>query len=642
MSLAAMALTACSLDETNYSTVDTDVAYNDLDGYQGIIDACYENVYYMYGKVDGIGPMEMGTDLWKIGSLNGSYGDITNYNTNLTTETGVLQTIWNALYAIVGYCNTAIYYQDKSTNFTAEEVAASTAEAYFLRGFAYFHIVEQWGGVVLQTQSFAEEGMSSESASRSTEEEIYDLIISDLNTAVENLPVTNADRGRATKKSALAMLAKAYLQRTRLYDEGSTEYKEYAQLAFDTAKELIDNAADYDCGLYASTATKSGNSIAWDDQNNKDNDEFLYLESVDHVNGQNPETWNRGRTAQYYQMPTTQSSNFGIATDGLRYGRSNATVWGPTLYLLQECFDPRVQKAETDADLIALAQNPDDFTPDTRFADAFYYKMYALTTKYPSRDILGRYGKDTLNYFSTRSSRKIAGSYISGTALAQKDPAANYYASGTLSSSSFEQEDVSGSLAVYVPNWDLDTLKTCSKAFLAVGPDLYFSHESGNIGGNATNTYFRSIYPSLKKYRCFKYVYSNQYVMMDIPIIRLTDIYLIAAEASIMLGTPSQGLEYLNAVRRHAALSTDASEMEVTTSDMTIDFILKERARELCGEQWRWYDLKRTGRLTNAYLTQDGMNPYCSFTDGKNEVRPIPQQFLDQIANPDDFGNNGY
>lgn len=646
IALMATCVFSCSLDETNYSNVDTDLAYSDMSNYQSLVTSCYENLYYLYGKLDGIGPMEMGTDLWKIGSRGGNHGDITNYNENLTTSTGVLRTVWNALYCMVGYSNTAIYY---SHMFAADSVATLAAEARFIRGFALYHLVEQWGGVVLDTMSFAQAGMSSEMAHRSTEDQFYDQLIYDLKIAKRDLPTIQSERGRAAKKAAIAMLAKAYLQRTRLYESGSAEYKAYADSAFREATLLIDNASQYDCGLYESTADASGDTQVWDGNNNKDNKEYLFLEAVDHVNGYNPEWWNRGRTSQYYMMRTTQTANFGMNGSGLRYGRDNATVWQPTYYLLHECFEPKQQKSIktfTGNELVNLAKNPDEFTADTRFENAFYYKYHALQTTIPTKATLARYRKDTL-ILNTVAKRMIRGSATSGSSYASKfpdgDPNCNYYASSSGSSNNYEDITNDNALACFAPNWELDSVKTSANKRLCVGISDYFNTDPDELGLEAPYSYFRNVFPSLKKHRSFKYAYTNQYDMMDMPIIRLTDIYLIAAEAAIAKGSPADGLPYLNAVRRHAALSTDAAEMEVGLESMTIDYILKERARELCGEQWRWYDLKRTGRLTQEYLGEPGKNPYITtFDNTKHTVRPIPEEFLNTIANPDEFGTNGY
>lgn len=653
---AAMILTlgACSLDETNYEALDTDKVYTTQAGMNAIVNSCYENVYYMYGKVDGIDLMEMGTDLWKNGGRNSGHGDLTNYNENLTPSSGVIKTVWNSLYAIVGYCNTAIAYQDKGTDFDSESIKPKVAEAYFLRAFANFHIVEQWGNAVLQKNSFAVSGISSETGVRSSEEEFYNLIIDDLKFAAENLPVSQNERGRASKKAALGMLAKAYLQRTRLYGEGSNERKDYADSAYYYATELIENASKYDCGLYTSTSTKSGDAQMWDDANNKNNKEVLFTEAIDHESGNNPEWWNRGRTAQYYMMNVgSQAQNFGVNGAGLRYGRANATVWGPTYYLLHDCFEPKLQKNENNRELINFAKNKDDKTPDTRFEQAFYYKYYAAAQTTLTREILGRYKKCTEDdaeykeYFGTVAKRRIAKAGLKGLDYNAKYPGKHYYApSGDAANQILEDESVADGLAVYTPNWELNTEETARSKRLAVGINDQYELRQGvsePYGGRAEYTYFRSLQPSLKKWRAFKYTYTNQYCMMDIPIIRLTDIYLIAAEASILAGKAQEEIKYLNAVRRHAAVSGDAMLMDVSQSDMTIDYILKERARELCGEQWRWYDLKRTGRLTAEYLTTPGMNPYITtFNNSRHIVRPIPQEFLDQIANPDEFGTNGY
>lgn len=621
ISLSA-ALSSCSIDETNYSSLDQETVYPTDAGFNGLVEACYENVYYLYGKMDGIDLMEMGTDLWMNDGRNGSHGELTNYNENLNTSTGVVRVVWNALYGTVAYCNTAIFYQNSSNDSTR---TAKVAEAYFLRGFANWHIVENWGGVVLNNTSIAEAG-SKENATRATEEEFYDQIISDLKFAADNLPETQTDRGRADKYSALAMLAKAYLQRTRLYAEGSAEKKQYAELAYLTAQQVI--AARK---LYQSDDTQSGSTKYWLPENNKQNQENLFTEAVDHVNGYNPEWWNRGRSRQYYQMAIgSAAQDFGISSDGWRYGRANATVWRPTLFLLQECFEPSAN------------------TVDTRFADSFYYKYFINTKSFPvSKSNWVKYGKDP-NLYNTR---RAASYTITGnikTALELRGSGFNYYAdNGVATDAVFEMEDNDEAMGCFTPNWDLDSTWCAQQKYLAAGPNMYMDKvgdgPTKKIGGLAKNTNLRSLQPSLKKFSCVKYLHSNQECEQDIAIIRLTDIYLVAAEAAVISGNHiNEGLDCLNAVRRHAALATNAAQIEATASDMNIEYILKERARELCGEQWRWYDLKRTGRLTQAYLTQDGRNPFITIVQPRHLVRPVPQEFLDQIANPEEFGTNGY
>lgn len=613
---------SCSIDETNYSSLDQEIVYPTEAGYNGLVEACYENIYYLYGKMDGIDLMEQGTDLWMNDGRNGSHGELTNYNENLNTSTGVVRVVWNALYGTVAYCNTAIYYQDRGADSTR---IAKVAEAYFLRGFANWHIVENWGGVVLNTTSVAQAG-ATERAERATEEQFYDQIISDLTFAAKNLPETQGDRGRVTKWSALAMLSKVYLQRTRLYADGSAEKKQYAELAWQTAQQIITAKQ-----LYQSDATQSGSTKYWLPENNKANQENLFIEAIDHVNGYNPEWWNRGRTRQYYEMGISSAAqNFGVASDGWRYGRANANVWRPTLYLLQECFDPT------------------EDTPDTRFADSFYYKYFIGTKTHPiSKSNWVLYGKDPALY----NTRRPASYTITGnvkTALELRGTGFNFYSdNGSATDAVFELEDNDAAMGCFTPNWDLDSAWCAHQKFLAAGPNMYMDKvgdgPTKKIGGLAKNSYFRSLQPSLKKFSCVKYLHSNQECEQDIAIIRLTDIYLTAAEAAVISGQhQTEGLELLNAVRRHAALSTNADKMEVTAADLTIDFILRERARELCGEQWRWYDLKRTGRLNQSYLTEEGKNPHITIFNQRHLVRPVPQEFLDQIANADEFGTNGY
>ena len=81
--------------------------------------------------------------------------------------------------------------------------------------------------------------------------------------------------------------------------------------------------------------------------------------------------------------------------------------------------------------------------------------------------------------------------------------------------------------------------------------------------------------------------------------------------------------------------------MQILPTQVTLDFILDERARELCGEQLRWFDLKRTNRLLPRI---QAMNPDASqFVKDFHLLRPIPQSQLDAVTNKGEFTQNqGY
>jgi hypothetical protein len=115
----------------------------------------------------------------------------------------------------------------------------------------------------------------------------------------------------------------------------------------------------------------------------------------------------------------------------------------------------------------------------------------------------------------------------------------------------------------------------------------------------------------------------------DIFIFRLAETYLIAAEAYFKAGQPDKAAEKLNAVRGRAAKAGQS--LAITANDVTIDFILDERAREQAGEYKRWLDLKRTHRLNRAFeqniLTKTA-NP--SGVLDKYYLRPIPQSVRDR------------
>ena len=123
--------------------------------------------------------------------------------------------------------------------------------------------------------------------------------------------------------------------------------------------------------------------------------------------------------------------------------------------------------------------------------------------------------------------------------------------------------------------------------------------------------------------------------MHDVVLARLGEAYLIAAEAYYKKGDMRQAAEMINNLRQRPGTIKSGYEtaMHVDAADITIDFILDERARELAGEYVRWTDLKRTHKLIE-YVTEyneDGVElSALTGPDGKYKIlRPIPQAALD-------------
>jgi hypothetical protein len=127
----------------------------------------------------------------------------------------------------------------------------------------------------------------------------------------------------------------------------------------------------------------------------------------------------------------------------------------------------------------------------------------------------------------------------------------------------------------------------------------------------------------------------------DVFVIRLAEMYLNAAEAQFKLGRLDSAAYYVNIIRTRAAKSGHVAAMQVTQSQINLDFILDERAREFAGEQLRWFDLKRTGKLierVKAYNPDAAPNIQTFHL-----LRPIPRNQLDAVTNRADFQQNpGY
>lgn len=128
----------------------------------------------------------------------------------------------------------------------------------------------------------------------------------------------------------------------------------------------------------------------------------------------------------------------------------------------------------------------------------------------------------------------------------------------------------------------------------------------------------------------------------DFPLFRLADMYLIYAECALRGATKADrtiALGYINQLRQRATGDASAN---IKSSDLTLDFILDERARELYWEGQRRSDLVRFGKFTKdyAWAYKGGTLEGVANVDSKYNVYPISDK--DLTANPNLKQNPGY
>ena len=142
---------------------------------------------------------------------------------------------------------------------------------------------------------------------------------------------------------------------------------------------------------------------------------------------------------------------------------------------------------------------------------------------------------------------------------------------------------------------------------------------------------------------------SSLFVDTDFPLFRLADAYLMYAEAqmrkdgatngSSQANATSQSLGYINALRERA---NDGNFANVASNQVTLDFLLDERSRELHWEAHRRQDLIRFGKYsggTYIWAWKGNASGGVAISSNRN-LFPIPQLAL--VANPNLTQNTGY
>ena len=578
-----------------------------------------------------------------------------------SSENAANQPIWDNYYGLVEPANILIQNIPQYYNQSSPTYNTRLGEAHFLRAYAYFELVKQFGGVPLKLVP----STSAETYfTRNSAEEIYTQVISDFGEAYRLLPDKGESIGRINKYAAAHFLAKAHLFRaSELYSDWNSNY-----IASD-----LDAVIQYGSEVVDAHPLCNDYVELWDyEQPNGANEKVS--EVILAAQFSNDEsTWGRyGNQMHLYYPAVYQGNNIGGCKRDISGGREFSYV-SATEYTMQ-VFD-RVN--------------------DSRFWKSFITCYGANETKSAPT-----WTAEDMPY--APAGVKEGDKRFSGGELGMKyivnDPGDNRYEK--------------------YPNAPAYTVLKDGKMCNTYTYVRYFKGQehSWNINEKTGNYYDiiphkRSV--ALSKFRDgYRVSIASQFGTRDAIIARSADDVLMVAEAYIRKGEANydKAVEWMNKLRERAGYKTgeDRSknvdggqayknnpycsgkggghssegaiyweentyyesnniEQETTAStkttmklnsvadvyNSTVDtpiynelgctsnadkmmcFLLNERTRELCGELQRWEDLARTKTLdARWHKFNDGASRGLGeFKSEKHYYRPIPQAFLDGITN---------
>lgn len=149
---------------------------------------------------------------------------------------------WKGLYNVILFCNSVINDIPPvcSGSITDADITHAVAEARGIRGYAYYMLTEVWRDVPIVENNSADIGAGNFEKPRNTQASVYRFAMEDLDFAVDNLPETDTDAYRLTKRKARALRAKLAVTMAQHSDLGLDRDALYKKAAAD-ALDVITN-----------------------------------------------------------------------------------------------------------------------------------------------------------------------------------------------------------------------------------------------------------------------------------------------------------------------------------------------------------------------------------------------------------------
>ena len=485
-----------------------------------------------------------------------------------------------------------------ASELSGDEVSVFVAEARFLRAYAYYNLLDLYGNVPLTTE------ISTELPTQSNRTELFNFIESEL-MEIESILLASNEYGRVDNIAAHALLSRLYLNA-----EAWTGQDRYADCI--TYSQNVINS-----GYSLNMNDANGNGTAYDELFMADNDvngaqnEFIFTLNFD---GMQSQTYG-GTTFLVHAAigGSMNPGNFGVngGWGGLRTTKNLVNQFTVDLDALNSSLG-----SQSDWGLVGSATPNGWNGPDVEMYQTGPQE-FSIYTELVSGELKFRFNEDWGNNFGDNGN------------------------DGTLESGG---ANIPISAGTYFIVMDLGS------GSYTISP--FSSDKRGMFYSDGQNLEIESIPPFEDGYAVTKWTNidsngnqgsdsSGNFVDTDIPLIRLAEIYLNYAEATLRGGggDTNTAVSLINQIRERGFGGSSGA---ISSGDLTLDFILDERSRELYWEGLRRTDLIRYNRFTSSsYLWPfKGNEPTGVGVDEYRNLFPLPANVV--AINSNLTQNEGY
>ena len=495
----------------------------------------------------------------------------------------------------VSFCNSFI---ENATSLEEDVVKIYIAEARFLRAYAYYNLLDLYGNVPLTTE------ISTELPTQSNQTELFNFIETEL-LEIEPLLATSNEYGRVDNIAAHALLSRLYLN-SEVWT-GQNRYNECVMYS-----ENVMNSS-----YSINTNDGNGNGTAYDELFLADNgsngaqNEFIFALNFDGLQSQ---TWGGSTFLVHAAIGGSMNpTDFGVngGWGGLRTTKNLVNKFAVDVDALNNSLG-----TQSDWGLVGNATQNGWDGPDMEMYQTAT-NQYAIYADLNDGEMKFRFNEDWGQNYGDNNS------------------------DGTLDPGG---DNILISAGTYYIELDLDNSLYTINAYTA--------DKRGMFHSDGQNLEIETIPPFENGYAVSKFKNvdvngnsgsdsSGNHTDTDIPLIRLAEIYLNYAEATLRGGNGDLGLAAtkINELRERGFGNSSGN---INTSDLSLDFILDERSKELYWEGQRRTDLVRYDYFTsNSYLWPfKGNEPSGIGVDSYRNLFPLPSNVIS--VNPNLTQNEGY